>query len=645
MKTSTIFGLVGAASLGLAADRVFDPDEPRELPTPKANLTWGDINVLHTTDIHGWIIGHRKKLYPELSWSGNFGDLFSFVTHMRSIAEKKSADLFLFDTGDRRIGHGLTDKVFKPNTVNGQLVSELYIEMGYDAVVPGNHDLGDPAVVKYAMEKLADKWEGKYLTSNIRRVATSEKAKEEPAEFLGIPYRYWKTKNKKKIMAYGVVLSGATVPKNPSLISITPVRDMIKEDWFNGTLKLPTDVFVVLGHIDAKDPRSEDNMKLIHDAIRAEHPFTPILMFGGHSHQRYCKRLRTSEPSGRWRSMLLQSGRYFDTIGWMSAKLDDNRSDQDLEITRRYLDNNVQTYMYHTGMSSLEEFETKKGAQIADYAFGIDRTEGLNQVYGYLESNYYLDRKEWTEKENDTQSLFSFYLNATEDILIDKDRSENWMFFSNWGIVRGDIYRGAFTLGDFYTISPNDKNLYKYVTVNRSVADKVVRQLQLSSKKKLLPDRLQRALIEDQSYMGSGSQAHAQLYFNEPAKNNLTYGWRTTDDCGVGGTRVIGEGDDIEHEPIPQVSLDASPSSGLPAYFWRKSYKNIPNLSEDAKVDLIFPQRIGEKVPDALNAVTGSKMYTKESIQVYSNITQDRLIGLYVRKNFKVITDNVPFPE
>lgn len=23
------------------------------------------------------------------------------------------------------------------------------------------------------------------------------------------------------------------------------------------------------------------------------------------------------------------------------------------------------------------------------------------------------------------------------------------MFFSNWGIVRGDIYRGAFTLGDF----------------------------------------------------------------------------------------------------------------------------------------------------------------------------------------------------
>lgn len=52
MKTSTIFGLVGAASLGLAADRVFDPDEPRELPTPKANLTWGD-SVL--SDLQFWL--------------------------------------------------------------------------------------------------------------------------------------------------------------------------------------------------------------------------------------------------------------------------------------------------------------------------------------------------------------------------------------------------------------------------------------------------------------------------------------------------------------------------------------------------------------------------------------------------------------
>ena len=42
--------------------------------------------------------------------------------------------------------------------------------------------------------------------------------------------------------------------------------------------------------------------------------------------------------------MILQSGRYFDTVGWMSAKLDDNTVEKDLVMTRRYLDNNVETY-------------------------------------------------------------------------------------------------------------------------------------------------------------------------------------------------------------------------------------------------------------------------------------------------------------
>jgi hypothetical protein len=43
--------------------------------------------------------------------------------------------------------------------------------------------------------------------------------------------------------------------------------------------------------------------------------------------------------------MLIQSGRYFDTVGWMSTLLDDNKVEKDLIMTRRYMDNNVPTYM------------------------------------------------------------------------------------------------------------------------------------------------------------------------------------------------------------------------------------------------------------------------------------------------------------
>lgn len=36
-----------------------------ELPVPSRPLQWGDINILHTTDTHGWLLGHQKTSFPE----------------------------------------------------------------------------------------------------------------------------------------------------------------------------------------------------------------------------------------------------------------------------------------------------------------------------------------------------------------------------------------------------------------------------------------------------------------------------------------------------------------------------------------------------------------------------------------------------
>jgi hypothetical protein len=41
------------------------------------------------------------------------------------------------DTSDRRISHVLTDHIFDTKKVNGQEATLLYLEMGYDLVVPG----------------------------------------------------------------------------------------------------------------------------------------------------------------------------------------------------------------------------------------------------------------------------------------------------------------------------------------------------------------------------------------------------------------------------------------------------------------------------------------------------------------------------
>jgi len=70
---------------------------------------------------------------------------------------------------------------------------------------------------------------------------------------------------------------------------------------------------------------------LIYNAIRAAHPTTPILILGGHTHIRDCRESLVHQPGfGKrlmgiilvqfdGRSMSLESGRYMETIGWMSA--------------------------------------------------------------------------------------------------------------------------------------------------------------------------------------------------------------------------------------------------------------------------------------------------------------------------------------
>ena len=62
---------------------------------PQRQLEWGQINFIHSTDIHGWFEGHMK----ERNYRADWGDFTSFIKHMREKADKLNVDLLVVDTG------------------------------------------------------------------------------------------------------------------------------------------------------------------------------------------------------------------------------------------------------------------------------------------------------------------------------------------------------------------------------------------------------------------------------------------------------------------------------------------------------------------------------------------------------------------
>jgi 2',3'-cyclic-nucleotide 2'-phosphodiesterase (5'-nucleotidase family) len=72
------------------------PDAKGTENYPRAPLDWGQLNILHTTDTHGWLEGHIK----EENYGADWGDFSAFVDHMRQKADMLGVDLLVIDTGE-----------------------------------------------------------------------------------------------------------------------------------------------------------------------------------------------------------------------------------------------------------------------------------------------------------------------------------------------------------------------------------------------------------------------------------------------------------------------------------------------------------------------------------------------------------------
>ncbi|KAG8922642.1 hypothetical protein FRC00_007180, partial [Tulasnella sp. 408] len=317
---------------------------------PSRPLEWGDVNFIHTTDTHGWLLGHQKVSEPEPNASGNLGDLYSFIHHMKELAAGRGADLLVVDSGDMHDGNGLSDG-FSEGGVDG-----------HEADLAG-----------HSYKNFAPKWKGRYLTSNVNitMVSPSGQVTNVP---VGERYAKFTTSQGRKVTALGVLFNFVNYARN------TTVQE--PELLFQDVIEEEPDFFLLLGHMAVY----EDNWPVVFAAIRERHPQTPIFIFGGHTHIRDCVMLDD-------RSMALESGRYMETVGWMSATLPSKG--KDMKFSRRYLDNNRVTYQastsYHTNTTATT-FDTPGGLAITRSLYDLVAKFNLGTTFGVVPQDYYLDR-------------------------------------------------------------------------------------------------------------------------------------------------------------------------------------------------------------------------------------------------------------
>jgi len=603
---SLVFGLVRAcADHGDDHDHVAHVHAKRAIApvisSPSSPLVWGDLNFIHTTDTHGWLLGHQKTSSPEPNYSGTLGSFASFVEHMKAIAHAKNVDLLLIDSGDLHDGNGLTDGG-PPGSVDAHDANKQVAKLPWDIMAIGNHELYIYNNTLDMHQNFVPKINGRYLSSNVNITINGV------SKPVGDRFVKFKTRLGRKVTALGVLFD---FTDNDVGTTVQPVADMVKESWFLSAIKEAPDFFLLVGHM----PVQRDNWPAVFNAVRAVHPTTPIIIFGGHTHIRDCVQL-----DGR--SMSLESGRYMETVGWLSADLRGLKSNKNITFSRRYLDANDVTYAYHTHVPA-KQASTPLGRSVDAGLNAIAKEFDITMVYGTAPQDYFLDRTPFPGNS----SLLSLVADQVMPIALttNNTRKDNpKIIITNSGSLRFDLFAGQFTKNDQLIVSPFDDTFLFIPGIPFSVASQVLDEINDSGTdvKKRAAEISERRLAVRMGAASSVRTLYGQwrremyergLELERRAPGNLTLGYVTKDSCP-------GVGDDTAHTAIP--------------FFDTPDFIASPNptgVSNDTAIDLVFVDFIESDILRITSQLSG-KTFTESDVQSYTPIAADAMLGVFAQQ-------------
>lgn len=586
------------------------------------NLNWNDINIIHTTDTHGWYSGHLNQKQYKANW----GDFVSFTSHLKKIAHLNKQDLLVIDTGDKHDGNGLSDVTIP----NGAKSIPIFMKQDYDLITIGNHELYVWENSEQEYELVRDHYKSNYISTNVEY-------KLDNGSFvsMGQRYKYFTTPMQKiRVLSFAFLFD---FTRFNSGTRVQPILRVLDEDWFKDILinhpADEVDLIIVFGHIPVS--HADEELFQLHTFLRKYFPKTKIQYFGGHSHIRDFS-IYDDYLTG------LQSGRFCETVGWLSINcksIDAGLSGIDRvksTFARSYIDFNLNSFMYHTNMTTVDEFNTEYGLNVSRQINDTRKELHLEEVIGYVKhNNYFMD---YVSIEN-PKSIFRLLTEKVLPTLSGSDnlpKSDQRLIIINTGSIRYDLYKGPYTLDSQYIISPFENDWVK-LTLPKEIAVKIAPKLNewlyiMSSSnkgkidnRKLLPEHHYSRLVKgDTKRLDENSEqiplgyriperflfAGEEIYIND----KLSKGYVTYDDFGH-------DGDDTLHKAVVNHHIPNVVQS-----------KELRESAIDAPVDVVFYNFITPNVVWALNEIGYDKDVSNQ-IQFYSKTYLGLLLNEYIKNH------------
>ncbi|KAK2609196.1 hypothetical protein QQS21_002278 [Conoideocrella luteorostrata] len=605
MARSWILG----ASLAVVA-RAAQPGAVKPVAAPMRDLAWGQLNFLHTTDTHGWIGGHLS----EPQYSADWGDYISFSQHLKKRADDDGVDMLLVDTGDRVEGNGLYDA----STPKGLFYYDIWAEQHVDLICTGNHELYSASTAEREVNTTVPHFKDQYIASNLDYKDPKTGERKPVAQ----RYRKFKTKNQGlEIVAFGFLFD---FTGNANNTVVQPVAEAIKEQWFQDAIREKPDIFVVAGHVGLR----MEEFRTIFTALRKQNWHTPIVFFGGHAHVRDTRSFDSQ-------AFAMASGRYFETIGFMSIDgikkkaTDEISAEASLKFNRKYIDNNLFGMYYHTGLNKTT-FPTAEGKRVSKQIARARKALDLDYTYGCAPKSLWMSRAKYPGNE----SIFSWFQDEVlPDVVVNgKRKDKSRLAIMNTGGVRFDIFKGAFTRDSTYLVSPFVSGFNYIPDVPYGIANKVLTILNgedkilsthgAETKFMAIPELMFHSdhgqspiLTENENDDDDDDDEDTRLELRSVQDPDLIGGYTTKDDVGT-------DGDDTVHKALPFYSVPNCIQSEI----------NFPKDGEPETVDLVYIDFIQPWVIPALKLAGGD--YSSDDVKVYMEGTVTYKMSEWIAKNW-----------